>query len=70
MLSYYSMTLTSIFIPEGCMALYFSNNRDGTADCANLYDMMSAFADLLKNEHLFDHAITREKTFERAQFFV
>ena len=31
---------------------------------------MSAFADLLKNEHLFDYGITREKTIERAQFFV
>jgi len=73
MLSYYSMQLSSIFIPEGFMALFMSNQRargELTSDMNSLYTMMATFADLLKNEHLFDHGITRERTMERAKFFL
>jgi len=70
MLSYYSMHVSSIFIPEGFMALFLSNQGAGVpTDLNNLYTMMSTFSDLLKNEHLFDHGITREKTLKRLKFF-
>ena len=73
MLSYYSMPLSSIFIPEGFVALFMSNNmKRDTSPFAldSLYQMMASFADMLKNEHLFDHEITRERTQKRVQFFV
>ena len=73
MLSYYSMPLSSIFIPEGLVALFMSNNMkevDSPFSLDSLYSMVLTFADLLKNEHMFDHGITRERTMERVQFFV
>ena len=73
MLSFYSMPLSSIFIPEGFVALFMSNNMkevNSPFSLDRLYSMMSNFADLLKNEHLFDHEITRERTMERVKFFV
>ena len=73
MLSYYSMPLTSIFIPEGLVALYMSNNMKELhtpLSLDSLYSMMLTFADLLKNEHMFEYEITREKTMERVNFFV
>ena len=70
MLSYYSMQVSSIFIPEGFVALFLSNQGAGIpTDINNLYTMMATFSDLLKNEHLFDHGITREKTLQRIKFF-
>lgn len=73
MLSYYSMPLSSIFIPEGFVALFMSNNmkKDKSPFALDsLYQMMASFADMLKNEHLFDHEITRDRTQKRVQFFV
>lgn len=71
MLSFYSMPLSSIFIPEGFVALFYSFKKNNAQiDLENLYTMMVTFADLLKNEHLFDHGITREKTLDRLKFFV
>ena len=73
MLSYYSMPLSSSFIPEGFVALFMSNNMkeiNSPFSLQSLYSMMSTFADLLKNEHMFDHGITRERTMERVKFFV
>ena len=73
MLSYYSMPLSSIFIPEGFVVLFMSNNMkevNSPFALESLFSMMSTFADLLKNEHMFDHGITRERTMERVKFFV
>ena len=73
MLSYYSMPLSSIFIPEGLVALFMSNNMKELSSpfsLDSLYSMVLTFADLLKNEHMFDHEITRERTMERVNFFV
>ena len=73
MLSYYSMPLSSIFIPEGLFALFLSNTKKEVGSpfsLDSLYSMVRTFADLLKNEHMFDHGITRERTSERVNFFV
>jgi len=70
MLTFYSMPLTGVFIPEGLMTLFISNHKAGVPfELDGFFQMMSTFADLLKNEHLFDHGITRERTAERVAFF-
>lgn len=59
MLSYYSMPVSSVFIPEGLIALFTSKHGVGVpADLEDLNAMMMTFSDLLKNEHMFDHVVS------------
>ena len=73
MLSYYSMPLSSIFIPEGLFSLFISNTKkeaNSPFSLDSLYSMVGTFADLLRNEHMFDHDFSREQTNKRVKFFV
>ena len=75
MLSYYSMPMTPNFIPEGCMALFLSNQSNavnGQFSIDKLYQMISTFTDLLKNEQLlYDYPgyLKPDKVLERIQWF-
>ena len=49
------MPLSAAFIPEGLTALFLNNKKNAVAGefpIDRLFDMMSTFADLLKNEQL------------------
>ena len=53
MLSYYSMPLSACFIPEGCMALFLSNEQNtvnGAFSVDELYEMLHTHVDLLNDE--------------------